>query len=129
VDLRWEVASAIPEQVGSDPDRLSQILLNLISNAVKFTHAGEVAVTVTPVTEGLLFSVTDTGIGIPQQDLERIFSPFAQLDVSSTRAHGGTGLGLTICRELVALMGGRIWVESREGRGSRFSFILPLRGE
>jgi signal transduction histidine kinase len=127
LDLRWEVAPAIPDRVSGDPDRLTQILINLISNAVKFTQAGEVAVTATPVTEGLLFSVSDTGIGIPQQDLQRIFSPFTQLDVSSTRAHGGTGLGLAICRELVALMGGRIWVESTEGRGSRFFFVLPLR--
>jgi PAS domain S-box-containing protein len=126
LELRWEVAEQLADKVHGDPDRLMQVLVNLIGNAVKFTESGAVTVVVTTAEEGLLFSVTDTGIGIPEDALDQIFSPFTQVDSSRTRAHGGTGLGLTICRELVELMGGRIWAESDKGRGSRFLFTLPL---
>lgn len=107
------------------------MLLNLIGNAIKFTHAGEVAIGITrdddsSVPTALRFTVRDTGIGIPSEKLERVFERFTQADSSTTRRFGGSGLGLTICRRLVELMGGRIWVESRVGEGSVFSFVAPF---
>lgn len=110
-----------------DPIRLRQILLNLISNALKFTGKGEIVVMVSrhdreETGEEILFNVRDTGIGIPQNKREAIFESFTQADSSTTRKYGGTGLGLTISKSLVELMQGRIWVESEEGVGSKFSF-------
>ncbi len=114
-----------------DPTRLRQIILNLISNALKFTERGEIIVTVGPDEtsddpDRLHFSVSDTGIGIPADKLEKIFASFTQVDSSTTRKYGGTGLGLTISKSLTQMMDGRIWVESEEGKGSRFSFIVRL---
>jgi len=114
-----------------DPSRLRQIILNLVSNALKFTEQGEIVVSVGHEdgsnNENLLrFSVRDTGIGIPQEKLEAIFESFTQVDSSTTRKYGGTGLGLTICRSLTEMMGGTIWVESEEGKGSTFHFIANL---
>ncbi len=117
-----------------DPGRLRQVVTNLLSNAVKFTRVGSVGLSVesfpqaaTPGRElGLLFSVRDTGIGIPEDRQEKIFLDFTQSDESIFRQYGGTGLGLSICRELVELMGGRIWVESQPGLGSTFRFTLPF---
>ncbi|MDX1519306.1 MAG: response regulator, partial [Gammaproteobacteria bacterium] len=114
-----------------DPTRLRQIILNLISNALKFTDSGEIVVTAGPDEESqdpdrLHFSVSDTGIGIPQDKLEKIFASFTQVDSSTTRKYGGTGLGLTISKSLTSMMGGRIWVESSEGVGSTFHFIVHL---
>jgi PAS domain S-box-containing protein len=125
--FRWEAAPQVPTLVIGDPDRLGQVLANLIGNAVKFTERGEVTLTVTGTEEGLDFTIRDTGIGIPSEKLEKIFEPFIQVDSSLTRRYGGTGLGLAICRELVGLMGGVIRAESEVGRGSVFSFTLPLR--
>jgi len=113
-----------------DPSRLGQVLINLIGNAIKFTETGEVAVEIhrqegeSKIKEGvqLLFSVRDTGIGIPSKKLNSIFDSFTQASSSTTRQYGGTGLGLTICRRLVGLMGGRIWVESKVEQGSTFYF-------
>ena len=121
----------IPEQLNGDPLRLKQVLLNLLGNAAKFTEAGGITVTVgigEPAAGKLvlLFSVADTGIGMQPATVARIFAPFTQADSSMTRRYGGTGLGLTICRHLVELMGGRIWVESIEGRGSTFFFTIPF---
>ncbi len=119
-----------PHRMG-DPTRLRQILLNLISNALKFTEKGEIIVYVDvhkdpDDPDQLLFTVRDTGIGIPKEKLDAIFESFTQADSSTTRKYGGTGLGLTISRSLVELMNGRIWVESELGKGSTFSFILRL---
>jgi signal transduction histidine kinase len=123
------VNERVPRALRGDPDRIGQVLVNLVGNAVKFTKKGEVSVTVDAGTDGVVFSVRDTGIGIPAENLEPIFTPFTQVDSSLTRRFGGTGLGLAICRELVTLMGGDMLVESEEGRGSTFSFSLPLPAE
>lgn len=119
----------VPEWVAGDPTRLSQVLLNLVGNAVKFTDAGSVSVRVSKEGQegGLLrFEVRDTGVGIAPDRLEAIFEPFSQEDESTTRRFGGSGLGTTISRDLVQLMGGRIWAESRPGEGATFTFVLPL---
>jgi signal transduction histidine kinase/DNA-binding response OmpR family regulator len=122
-----DVDAGIPQTVSGDPGRLRQILLNLLGNAIKFTHQGEVVLRVTSelATPGevvLLFSIRDTGIGIPLARQAHIFEAFTQADGSTTRTYGGTGLGLTISSQLVELMGGRLSVESEEGRGSTFHF-------
>lgn len=126
----------IPDAVVGDKVRLRQVLFNLAGNAIKFTERGEVVVSVRVESQDgeevqLEFSVRDTGIGIPRDDLDRIFKPFAQADVSTARRFGGTGLGLSISANLVAMMGGRIWAESEPGQGSTFFFTvrLPLAEE
>ncbi|MFG0334781.1 MAG: response regulator, partial [Maioricimonas sp. JB049] len=129
VELVWQVRPEVPQYVRGDPFRLRQVLLNLVGNAIKFTENGEVAVhvaghTLPDSTVKLDFSVTDTGIGIPQEQLHRIFSAFTQADGSTTRRFGGTGLGLTISSRLVEAMGGRIEVESNVGTGSTFRFSI-----
>jgi len=131
VEISCEVQAGTPDYLTGDPNRLRQIVINLVGNAIKFTSQGEVAVRVRPQSVGkdetvLFFSVSDTGIGIPREKQEVIFEAFAQADASTTRKYGGTGLGLAICSELVRLMGGRISVESQPGAGSTFSFTLPL---
>jgi CheY-like chemotaxis protein/anti-sigma regulatory factor (Ser/Thr protein kinase) len=110
-----------------DPTRLRQILYNLISNALKFTEAGEIRVTALRTDEGLRFAVADSGVGIPPEAMGQLFNKFAQVDASTTRRFGGTGLGLAICQQLSRLMGGSIEVESEPGRGSTFTVILPMR--
>lgn len=111
-----------------DPRRVRQVITNLVSNAIKFTDAGEVRVELRPAEDGMVsIVVQDTGIGIEPQYKERIFEQFRQLDQSSTRRHGGTGLGLAITKELVQMMGGTIGVESTPGVGSRFEVRLPFR--
>jgi len=116
----------VPASLSGDPVRVRQVLVNLLSNAVKFTSAGEVIVEVHPVdSDGgpeVRFVVSDTGMGIPDDQQERLFESFTQADASTTRTHGGTGLGLAICRQLAELMGGAIGVESTVGKGSRFWF-------
>ena len=129
VELLCDVRADVPRTVRGDPGRLRQILTNLIGNALKFTERGEVVVTVRlTATQGGLatvqFSVRDTGIGIPADKLDVIFEQFRQADASTTRRYGGTGLGLTIVRRLVTIMGGELHVESALGRGSDFSFVL-----
>lgn len=126
--MSCNIAPDVPMAVKGDPMRLRQILINLLSNAVKFTDSGEISVEVTNAEDGtvkpvtLLFSVRDTGIGIPEGKKELIFKSFVQADSSTTRKYGGTGLGLTICLKLVELMGGKIQVESSPEKGSRFFF-------
>ena len=115
-----------PEVVTGDPVRLSQVLVNLLGNAVKFTEAGEVRLTIEPVPSGLRFTVSDTGIGIAENKQKSVFEAFSQADGSVTRRFGGTGLGLSICSQLVGLMGGDITLESTVGQGSEFSFAIPL---
>ncbi len=127
LELTCEVGTDIPPVVIGDPGRLRQVLLNLVSNAIKFTEAGEVDVTVRRVSGTdrdveLEFAVRDTGIGIRPDRVERIFEAFEQADTSITRTHGGTGLGLTISARLVSLMGGTLQVRSEVGKGSSFSF-------
>jgi signal transduction histidine kinase/CheY-like chemotaxis protein len=109
-----------------DPARINQIILNLVGNAIKFTERGSVNLNVSPHKEGLLFEVVDTGIGIETSQLPEIFEVFTQADTSTTRHFGGSGLGTTISRQLVEAMDGRIWAESEIGKGSKFSFVLPL---
>ena len=110
-----------------DPTRVRQILYNLISNALKFTEAGEIRVTVAREKKTLKFQVSDTGIGIAPEPLAKLFGRFEQADASTSRRYGGTGLGLAICRQLTELMGGEIGVESELGKGAVFTFTLPLK--
>jgi PAS domain S-box-containing protein len=131
LELLCHVPPTLPERVVGDLSRLRQIILNLVSNAIKFTEKGEVAVEVKEEARTereiiLHFIVRDTGIGIPPGKLESIFQPFVQADASLTRKYGGTGLGLAITSQLVNLMGGKIWVESELGKGSTFHFTVKL---
>jgi CheY-like chemotaxis protein/signal transduction histidine kinase len=123
--LSVEVASDVRESIQSDGRLVQQILRNLLSNALKFTHIGEVALTVGRARDGVRFAVRDTGIGVPADKLELIFEPFHQADGTTVRKYGGTGLGLTISRELARVLGGTLRVESAPGRGSTFTLILP----
>jgi signal transduction histidine kinase len=112
-----------------DEQRIAQVLLNLIGNAIKFTEKGEVRVEVVVSNQTFLVSVSDTGLGLSEADQKRIFEEFQQSDGSSTRKKGGTGLGLFIAKRIVEMHGGRIWVESTLGKGSTFWFTLPVRIE
>jgi PAS domain S-box-containing protein len=128
LSLELELSPTIPEKIVGDQHRLGQVLINLIGNAIKFTDAGMVKVAVQNRDGTLEFSVSDTGIGISEDNLDKIFEVFTQVDISATRRHGGSGLGLAIAKELVQLMGGRIGVRSRSGQGSIFTFTLPFKG-
>jgi signal transduction histidine kinase/FixJ family two-component response regulator len=127
--LRWscELADDVRGTWFGDPVRLRQILMNLMSNGLKFTERGQVSLTVTGVDAGLVFAVSDTGIGIAAAHLPQLFSKFSQVDASNTRRAGGTGLGLVIARDLAQLLGGTIDVESKVGMGSTFIARIPLR--
>lgn len=142
LEFAYGVDNAAPEFLIGDPNRLQQVLANLVGNAIKFTKRGEVVVRIETAPEGeqaapagsgkpdqavLRFSVTDTGIGISKKDQEIVFNAFSQADSSSTRTYHGTGLGLSISSYLLELMGGRIWVESEPDRGSTFHFVLPFQ--
>ena len=129
IDLLYEIADGVPGSARGDPTRLRQILVNLLANAVKFTDQGEVVLSVRaePHHDGrveLGFSIRDTGIGIPREGLARLFQSFTQVDSSTTRRFGGTGLGLVISKRLAELMGGHMWVESEPGKGSTFHFAV-----
>ncbi|MEP7063887.1 MAG: PAS domain S-box protein [Betaproteobacteria bacterium] len=131
LDLVCEIAPNVPNFLVGDPTRLRQVLLNLLGNAIKFTESGEVSLRVTPDADSsfpgvLRFTISDTGIGIPGEKLGAVFERFTQADSSTTRRYGGSGLGLTISKRLVELMGGCIRVESGVGKGSVFSFTVPL---
>ena len=125
--LTLNVDSTLPNCFLGDPTRLRQVMMNLIGNAIKFTETGGITVVVIPKTEDFLrFNIQDTGIGIPEDRQAAIFESFTQVDGSTTRKHGGTGLGTTISKQIVELMQGRIWVESEIGKGSTFSFQVKL---
>ncbi len=131
IDLLCEFAPGVGESVCGDDTRLRQVFVNLLSNAVKFTAHGQVVLAIDCVgrEEGrqrLRFAVQDSGIGIPEDRMDRLFKSFSQVDASTTRQYGGTGLGLAICKRIVELMGGRIWVESGAGQGSTFLFEIEL---
>jgi len=132
LELHWQIAPEVPPGFTGDVTRLRQILVNLLSNAVRFTAKGDVSVSVTRAENEtgehfVLFSVWDTGIGIPADKVDRLFQSFSQVDASTTRKFGGTGLGLAISRKLAEMMGGNIWVESEEGKGSGFHVAVPLQ--
>jgi signal transduction histidine kinase len=126
--LKTEVAKPLPIGLG-DEQRLTQVLLNLVGNAIKFTDTGEVCVTAKAVNGRFNVSVTDTGPGIAKEHQDRIFEQFHQVDSSNTKAKGGTGLGLAIAKQIVEMHGGRIWVESTLGQGATFQMELPTRAE
>ena len=132
LELACHIRSDVPDALVGDPGRLRQVLVNLVGNAVKFTETGDVVVEVasdrvTASEAALQFTISDTGIGIPHDKQWQIFGAFVQADPSTTRRFGGTGLGLTISAHLVEMMGGRIWLTSEPGRGSRFRFIARFR--
>lgn len=126
VALICEVDPATPAWVAGDPTRIRQIMLNLVSNALKFTTKGEVRLSIRPAPKGVELRVSDTGPGIPAEQQARLFQVFQQAEASTARRFGGTGLGLAICRQLSEMMGGKIELESREGEGSTFRVLLPL---
>jgi signal transduction histidine kinase/CheY-like chemotaxis protein len=128
VRLRFDVAPSVPV-LHTDEDKLVQVLRNLVGNALKFTRAGEVAVTAEPADDAVAFRISDTGVGIAAGDLERIFDEFAQVPGEHQRAHEGTGLGLPLSRKLVEALGGRIDVVSEPGVGTTFNVLLPVRGD
>lgn len=134
LELLYEISSEIPEYIIGDSHRLRQVLLNLVSNAVKFTHSGEVVLNIKlkeVLPDGILlaFDVTDTGIGIPEDKISKLFNAFTQVDSSTTRKYGGTGLGLVISERLIKLMGGYIKVSSEFGKGTTFSFNIVCKAK
>jgi signal transduction histidine kinase/CheY-like chemotaxis protein/HPt (histidine-containing phosphotransfer) domain-containing protein len=127
LEVLFATSRKVPHFLVGDPLRLGQVLINLANNAVKFTESGEIVVSTELVSQNedqvtLKFSVRDTGVGLTQDQIDKLFEAFSQADTSTTRKYGGTGLGLTISKRLVKMMGGKIWVESKPGRGSTFSF-------
>ena len=140
IKLNYIIADSTPTALVGDVTRVRQILVNLLGNAIKFTAQGEILVTVSarklgdgkvgvPITYSVQFAVRDTGIGIPDDRLNRLFQSFSQVDSSITRQYGGTGLGLVISKRLCELMGGKIWVESQVNRGSTFYFTIVALAE
>ena len=127
LDIKLRLAVEIVRVI--DARRLSQVLLNLVGNVVKFTDAGEVAIGAMAEDGQFVLTVRDTGPGIAPEDQEKIFGEFQQVDNSITKAKGGAGLGLAIVKRIVEMHGGRIWVESRLGHGATFSFLVPTRLE
>ncbi|WP_207680837.1 response regulator [Desulfonema magnum] len=142
IELISRIEPDVPSFISADINRLRQVLLNLVGNALKFTEEGEIFIWVRTSETGkagtrdpgkissappeLLFSVRDTGIGIPEDKKRFLFQPFSQINASATRKHGGTGLGLVICSQLVKLMGGKLWAENSVGKGSTFSFTIQI---
>jgi signal transduction histidine kinase len=126
--LKTDAARSLPIGLG-DEQRLTQVLLNLVGNAIKFTDVGEVRITAGAENDQFAITVADTGPGIPSEEQTRIFEQFHQVDSSNTKAKGGTGLGLAIAKQIIELHGGRIWVESALGKGATFQLRLPIRPE
>ncbi|HEX9024740.1 MAG TPA: ATP-binding protein, partial [Geobacteraceae bacterium] len=134
LELTYRVAPNVPDGLEGDPARLRQIIVNLAANAIKFTEVGEVVVDAETESETrgfvtLHFSVSDTGIGIPENKLTDIFTSFTQVDAGLNRKYGGTGLGLAITRKIVEAHGGAIKVRSQVGKGSTFIVCLPVKGQ
>ncbi|MEM9135946.1 MAG: response regulator [Cyanobacteria bacterium P01_F01_bin.42] len=141
IELAYQIDRDVPDSVSGDITRVRQLLMNLLSNAVKFTEEGEIVARVSVCSDFsaaesgsqadtkplIQFSVSDTGIGIPEDRLDRLFQSFSQVDSSTTRKYGGTGLGLVICKQLVEMMGGQIWVESTYGKGTTFFFTISVK--
>ena len=134
IELCWDIAYDTETILKGDPNRLRQILVNLVSNAIKFTEKGEIVIKTRPEPSKntddcfcIHFSVKDTGIGLEQKQLTKIFESFSQVDASITRKYGGTGLGLTISQKLIEMMNGNIWVESEYGHGSTFHFTAKFK--
>lgn len=132
LQLHYNIPTSIPEYIIGDPKRIRQVLNNLLSNAIKFTEIGEINLSIRRISRmedmvELEFSVEDTGIGIDSGDIGKIFTTFGQVDNSITRKVGGTGLGLVISKQLVEMMGGKLWVESEKGKGSKFYFTLAAK--
>jgi signal transduction histidine kinase len=127
LSLKLEISPDVPEYIFGDEFRLGQILLNLIGNAIKFTEDGGIEISLHLKEESLVFKVKDTGIGIAEERLESVFDAFSQADSSTTRKYGGTGLGLAISKGIIELMGGLINVQSQLGKGSLFTFSLPMK--
>jgi signal transduction histidine kinase len=128
LSLKTNVAKRLPVGLG-DEQRLTQVLLNLVGNAIKFTDMGELHITATSVNGYFTVAVTDTGPGIPPEELKRVFEQFHQIDNSNTKAKGGTGVGLAIAKQIVEMHGGRIRVESTLSKGSTFQMQIPTRAE
>ncbi|WP_100643180.1 PAS domain-containing hybrid sensor histidine kinase/response regulator [Alteromonas facilis] len=127
VRVEYHIDDELPAAIRTDPVRIRQIIMNLISNALKCTDMGVISLNVEHNDNDILFSVSDTGIGIPEDAISTLFDKFTQVDGSSTRSRGGTGLGLSICKELAVLLGGNITVESQLGKGSTFTLHIPLK--
>lgn len=127
VDFETNISRELGSIVHGDRIRIRQVLLNILINATKFTHAGKIVLTIMPNENGILFKVEDTGIGINEENFEKIFEPFIQADGTITREYGGAGLGLSIAKALVEMMGGRIWLESTQGKGSTFYFTVTQK--
>ena len=127
LSLELDIAPEV-STFSSDRRSVEQILLNLVSNGIKFTELGRIRIEAFARDSRIVISVTDTGMGIKAADIGNLFRPFTQLDAGITRKHEGTGLGLSICRKLVELLGGAIWVRSEWGSGSTFGFELPVAG-
>ncbi len=128
LDLKVKILGVLNTGKG-DEQRIAQVILNLLGNAIKFTEQGKVEVEATASNDSFLVSIIDTGPGLSKTDQKKIFEEFRQADASSTRVKGGTGLGLSISKKIVEMHGGRIWVDSSLGKGSTFSFTLPIRVE
>ncbi|MEO6352954.1 MAG: ATP-binding protein [Oxalobacteraceae bacterium] len=126
IGLRFDIDPDLPEEITCDRAKLLRVLDSLLSNAFRFTDAGEVQLKITRVHDGLLFQVTDSGTGVPPELQQQIFNKFSQADDSPTRAKDGAGLGLSIAAQIVAQMGGQITLQSLKGKGSTFSFLLPI---
>jgi signal transduction histidine kinase len=132
IELSSTIHPAVENEIIADESRIKQVLINLLGNAIKFTEIGSIKLDVTAnhIDESLQelhFAVTDTGMGISEENIQTLFIPFTQIDSTATRKHSGTGLGLSICRKIIEEMGGRIWVESQVGKGSTFKFIIPVQ--
>ncbi len=132
IQLSASIDPNIESEIIADESRIKQVLINLVGNAIKFTQEGSIKIEVSSISvdeslQELQFSITDSGIGISDENIQHLFIPFSQIDNSATRKYSGTGLGLSISRKIIEEMGGRIWIESKEGEGAKFSFIIPVQ--